>query len=64
MSANLGIGVGIKVTDKAILVELQELGETKWIPKSVIDTESEVNNVGDHGDVVVATWWARKEGLE
>lgn len=52
---------GLKETDLALLVELD--GEEVWIPKSVIDDDSEVYRVGDEGTLVVHEWWAEKEGL-
>ena len=40
-------------------------GETVWIPKSVLDDDSEVydEDKNSEGEVVVKTWWAEKEGL-
>jgi hypothetical protein len=38
-------------------------GREHWIPQSVIDEDSEVYRVGDTGKLVVAEWWAIKEGL-
>lgn len=64
MSAKLGNGKVKKGTDKALQIEL-ESGETVWIPKSVIEDDSEVydEDKNSEGEVVVKTWWAEKEGL-
>lgn len=54
-------------TAKAIKVRAGE-GEsapTVWIPKSVIHAEdTEVLGNGDVGELVVATWFSEKEGLD
>ena len=34
-----------------------------WVPKSVISADSDVYQKGDVGALVVAAWWAEKEGL-
>lgn len=64
MSTKLGYGKVKKGSDKALNIELAT-GETVWIPKSVIDDDSEVydEDKNSEGEVVVATWWAEKEGL-
>ena len=54
---------GIRETGLAVLV-LSDTGEEKWIPKSVIDDNSEVYGHGTDGVLIVAEWWAEKEGLE
>lgn len=59
---SLGDGKAIRETEKALLVRLDS-GEEKWIPKSVVHDDSEVYELGNCGDVVVAEWWAEKEGL-
>lgn len=49
-------------TDRALLVVVK--GAESWIPKSVIDAErSEVAEKGDSGILLVAEWFAEKEGL-
>lgn len=50
-------------TDKAILCVFDD-GEEHWIPKSVIDDDSEVFDA-NHGDgtLIVSSWFAEKEGL-
>ena len=61
---SLGNGKAKKDTGRALLIEL-ETGEERWIPSSVIHDDSEVYDAHDNseGDVVVAQWWAEKEGL-
>jgi hypothetical protein len=55
----------VKETAKAILVEAKDLpGGQLWIPKSVLHEDSEVNEEGDEGRVVIKTWWAEDNGLE
>jgi hypothetical protein len=52
----------IRETDKALLVEVE--GHEVWCPKSVIDDDSEVFSAKHgEGELVVASWWAEKEGL-
>ena len=51
-------------TEKAIKVRIPGQGD-KWIPKSALHDHSEVwslKNAGP-GKLVVAEWWAEKEGL-
>jgi hypothetical protein len=49
-------------TDSAILCDIE--GEEIWIPKSQIDDDSEVYEMGTNGDLVITQWIARKKGLE
>lgn len=56
-------GVTVKLeTDKAILAVFDDGTET-WIPKSVIDEDSEVYKMGTDGTLIVQLWFAEKEGL-
>ena len=50
-------------TERAILC-LREDHEELWVPKSVIDEDSDVQGKGDSGTLVLAEWWAEKEGIE
>lgn len=34
-----------------------------WVPKSVVHEDSEVWKTGQEGTLIVAEWWAEKEGL-
>ncbi len=49
-------------------LQLQPLHDPKaprfWVPKSVIDDDSEVFALGHAGTLVVADWFAEKEGWE
>lgn len=47
---------------KAIQVQ-DAKGNSKWIPQSVIHDDSEVYRTNTSGRLVVAFWWAEKEGL-
>ena len=49
-------------TTKAIHVLFDD-GTEKWIPKSLVDDDSEVYKKGDEGDLVLPEWFAVKEGL-
>jgi len=50
---------------KAWKIRLDELGQVEWIPKSVIHDDSEAFDDDDNacGEVVVKSWFARKNGL-
>lgn len=64
--ASLGAGIVKKETEKALLIELEDIGKEQWVPKSVIHDDSEVYEAsgdGSSGDVVVLNWWASKNGL-
>jgi len=52
----------LRDTDKALLVEFED-GVERWIPKSVIDDDSEVYKLGTTGTLVVKQWFAEKEEL-
>lgn len=62
---SLGHGKVKRSSDKALEVELFDLGESRWIPISVIHDDSEVYDTNSHaeGEVIVQSWWAAKEGL-
>ncbi len=51
-----------KETVKAILVK-HGRGVLTWVPKSVVHDDSEVYKEGTSGKLVVARWFAEKEGL-
>ncbi len=53
----------LRVTEKALLVEWE--GEEHWIPVSVIHDDSEVFDDDEHseGTLIIAAWFAEKEGL-
>jgi hypothetical protein len=53
--------VCVKETEKALLVKFE--GVETWVPKSqVIGSESEVNEQGDQGMLVVTEWIAKEKG--
>lgn len=52
----------ITATAKALLVD--GIGdEHTWVPKSVVQDDSEVYDVGHKGTLVVALWWAEERNL-
>ena len=53
----------LRDTAKALLVELDG-GEEVWVPKSVIDEDSEVFEPGNTGTLILAQWFCEKNGLE
>lgn len=64
-SVNLGASERRKVTDKAMLVFVEDLGEEVWVPKSAIHDDSEVYDSryeGEEGDLIVKSWLARDRG--
>lgn len=57
----------LRATDKALLVEAEDLDEEVWVPRSVVHDDSEVWDYDDEdargpGDLVVKEWWAEKQG--
>jgi hypothetical protein len=64
MPINLGPAEPLRETERALLVVLESDGSERWVPKSVIDDDSECYSTrGGAGDLIVAQWWAEKEGL-
>lgn len=47
-------------TEKALRVNVG--GKSRWVPKSLVDDDSEVYEKGQSGILVVAEWFAVKEG--
>ena len=64
MSEKVGKAHVINETAKALLVKLEDEKTPRWIPKSAIDEDSEVWKTGQDGELVVADWFAEKEGLD
>jgi len=60
MPARVGYARAIRETDKALLLDYEN--EEVWIPKSVIDDDSEVWREEDEGELVVKDWFAEKKG--
>ena len=57
---------GIRATAKALLVAIDTGGgaaQEVRIPQSVIDADSEVWEAEQEGTLVVAAWFAEREGL-
>ncbi len=56
----------LRVSEKAIEVSLAETGDAKWVPKSVIHSDSEVYEKPEDGDgagkLVIFKWFAEQEG--
>jgi len=52
----------IRETEKAILVEADEFDEPTWVPKSMIDDESECWTDGTDGVLIVSDWFAEQRG--
>jgi hypothetical protein len=48
-------------TELAILCEID--GKEVWIPRSQVHDDSEVSSQGDEGTLILARWFAEKEGL-
>lgn len=53
--------VVVRATDRAVLVQITDFDE-EWVPRSQLDSETTVHDVGDRGRLVVAGWFARKLG--
>lgn len=51
----------LRATDKAPLCLIE--GEEIWVPRSQIDDDSEVSDVGDEGELVTSMWWAKQQGI-
>lgn len=51
-----------KSTEKAILINYE--GETFWIPRKLIPSDSDVKDEGDEGTPTIPRWFAEKEGIE
>lgn len=51
----------IRDTEKALLVEIE--GEEVWIPKKMIDDDSEVYKIGTEGTLVIPLWLAEEKDL-
>jgi hypothetical protein len=49
-------------TAKAIHVRFED-GKLQWIPKSIIDDDSEVYEKGHEGTLIIPEWFALREGL-
>lgn len=62
-AVSLGGAVVLRSTDKALFCEVHDLGESIWIPRSVIHDDSEVYDDDHDGELVVKSWWAHERGF-
>jgi hypothetical protein len=60
-STDLGVHEVLKTTEAAILVS-GSIGESVWIPKSVLADENDLTEEGDEGDLLVHYWFAEDRG--
>lgn len=51
-------------TDAAIFVQCDDWDEPMWMPKSVVDEDSDVYKRGTDGVLVIKAWFAKKHDLE
>jgi hypothetical protein len=49
-------------TEKVILCVL-ETGDELWVPKSLLESDSQVTQRGDEGELAVPWWFAEREGV-
>jgi hypothetical protein len=49
----------VRESEKAVLCELSD-GTRHWVPKSQIDSLSDVKSLGDSGMLTVSRWWAER----
>lgn len=49
-------------TDKAILIECDDLDEEEWIPLSQVSEDSEVMDTDDEGTLIITLWLAEQKG--
>jgi hypothetical protein len=54
----------IHESEKALKIRLNGVDRRDlWVPRSAVSPESEVQEVGDEGTLLVATWYAEREAL-
>lgn len=53
----------LRATFKALLVELGQGGPQKWVPRTQLSPDSEVQRENDQGTLIVAEWFAKKAEL-
>lgn len=59
---DVGQAIALKESDKALLVQIIDLEEQVWVPKSQIHDDSEVFKSDQSGKLVVTNWFAEKQG--
>jgi hypothetical protein len=52
----------VKETDDALLVDSSFFGERVWIPKKGVHEDSDVQEEGDEGTLLVEGWLAKDRG--
>ena len=60
---SLGNVTVLRTTEKALLCRIEDDDREVWVPLSQIAEESDVSDEGDEGELLVASWWAEREGL-
>ena len=63
---SLGQAEVIGFSDLALKCQVEDREKPLWVPRSVIHDASEVYGTAPHnnsGELIVATWWAEKNGL-
>jgi len=61
LGQDIGTAKVLRVTDKALLVKLEDHGDREvWIPKSQIHDDSEVYAADTEGVLIVTSWMANK----
>jgi hypothetical protein len=64
LGQDIGTAKVLRVTDKALLVRLEDHGDKEvWVPKSQIHEDSEVYDADHEGVLVVSEWFAKKAEL-
>lgn len=53
----------LSIAETVLALKVEVDGESVWVPKSVVDDDSEVYMKGNEGILVVQEWWAEREGL-
>lgn len=58
---SLGQAAPIRETDRALLVQIEDMDDPVWVPKSCIDEDSECYSMASgEGELLVHSWWAEK----
>ena len=61
LGQDVGTAKVLRVTDKALLVKLEDHGDKEvWVPKSQIHADSEVYAADTEGILIVTKWMAEK----
>lgn len=60
LGTDIGEGVVMRATERAIQVRLDEHETPLWVPTSVLCGDNEISKEGERGVLVVRPWFARK----